>query len=288
MPKKRKRATAAVPTAHASRRRRADAVPATSAPPRRQPTQNQRLRSMTPASPRSKPCSRGRRGDGYARSREAKRKQREKSVFLDGIQYGEVSISSFAAAVELTVRPQPVGETFVDVGSGVGKAVLAAVAAAPAGGCDRHRDPRRFARRGRGSCGSRPRGGRVRRADDARRAPRRAAARRRCNSHRRWRGRMTATSSSARRHASRPRCAPSSCAAPRRLRVGARVIVTTAALASARFRLLRSEAPRSTARARRSSSRTAIGRRQGCVESNFRALNKRTAACAESCAALLH
>ena len=65
-------------------------------------------------------------GDGYALSREAKRKQRENSVFLDGIQYGEVSISSFAAALAW-VRPQP-GETFVDVGSGVGKAVLAAAA----------------------------------------------------------------------------------------------------------------------------------------------------------------
>ena len=64
--------------------------------------------------------------DGYAIARDAKRKQRERGVFLDGIQYGEVSPESFATALEWC-SPQP-NEHFLDIGSGSGKAVLTAAA----------------------------------------------------------------------------------------------------------------------------------------------------------------
>ena len=174
-------------------------------------------------------------GDGYALSREAKRKQRENSVFLDGIQYGEVSISSFAAALAW-VRPQP-GETFVDVGSGVGKAVLAAALLHPLEAAigieildDLHDAAERAlaaARRPRAPCG--PLAARrveLRRADAL--APPVA-----------WADDAdvvfcTTTCFTPEMRAAFVRGAE-------RLRVGARVIVTTAPLESARFRLLRSE-----------------------------------------------
>jgi precorrin-6B methylase 2 len=174
-------------------------------------------------------------GDGYALSREAKRKQRENSVFLDGIQYGEVSISSFAAALTW-VRPQP-GETFVDVGSGVGKAVLAAAMLHPLEAAigieildDLHDAAERAlagARRPRAPCG--PLAARrveLRRADAL--APPVA-----------WADDAdvvfcTTTCFTPEMRAAFVRGAE-------RLRVGARVIVTTAPLESARFRLLRSE-----------------------------------------------
>jgi len=67
--------------------------------------------------------------DGYAIAREAKRKQRAAGVFLDGIQYGEVCPRAFAAALSWCAPAS--GETFIDCGSGTGKAVLAAAALHP-------------------------------------------------------------------------------------------------------------------------------------------------------------
>ena len=61
-----------------------------------------------------------------AAQREAKRRQRENSVFLDGIQYGVGARYRSFAATLAWVRPQP-GEYLCDVGLGRrGKAVLAA------------------------------------------------------------------------------------------------------------------------------------------------------------------
>ena len=67
--------------------------------------------------------------DGYSIAREAKRQQRLDGIFTDGIQYGEIDCDAFAAALEWC-NPQP-GETFVDLGSGTGKAVLTAAALYP-------------------------------------------------------------------------------------------------------------------------------------------------------------
>lgn len=65
--------------------------------------------------------------DGYGIARDAKRQQREEGVFLDGIQFGEVRPESFLTALGWC-DPQP-GESFIDLGSGTGKAVLTAAAA---------------------------------------------------------------------------------------------------------------------------------------------------------------
>ena len=65
--------------------------------------------------------------DGYGIARDAKRQQREAGVFHDGIQFGEVRVESFLTALAW-LNPQP-GESFVDLGSGTGKAVLTAAAA---------------------------------------------------------------------------------------------------------------------------------------------------------------
>ena len=64
--------------------------------------------------------------DGYGVARDAKRRQRESGVYLEGIQYGEVDPSAFAKALGW-VSPAD-GERFVDLGSGTGKAVLTAAA----------------------------------------------------------------------------------------------------------------------------------------------------------------
>lgn len=66
--------------------------------------------------------------DGFSVSREAKRKQREAGIFKDGLQYGEVDIGSIIELLTGTAVKLEEGETFVDVGSGTGKAVLAAAA----------------------------------------------------------------------------------------------------------------------------------------------------------------
>jgi protein-L-isoaspartate O-methyltransferase len=64
--------------------------------------------------------------DSYAIAREEKRAQRSAGIFLEGIQFGEIDATSFSVALEW-VSPKP-GETFVDLGSGAGKAVLTAAA----------------------------------------------------------------------------------------------------------------------------------------------------------------
>lgn len=67
--------------------------------------------------------------DGYAIARGEVRAQRARGVFIDGVQYGEIDAATFASALSrLSVRE---GETFVDVGSGTGKAVLTAAALYP-------------------------------------------------------------------------------------------------------------------------------------------------------------
>jgi precorrin-6B methylase 2 len=72
--------------------------------------------------------------DGYGIARDAKRQQREAGVFHDGIQFGEVRVESFLTALGW-LSPQP-GESFVDLGSGTGKAVLTAAAAYPLAAAD--------------------------------------------------------------------------------------------------------------------------------------------------------
>jgi hypothetical protein len=67
--------------------------------------------------------------DGYRIAREVRAKQRRAGVFLEGITYGEVDIGDFTRVLQ-TVGPVR-GETFVDVGSGTGKAVLCAAACHP-------------------------------------------------------------------------------------------------------------------------------------------------------------
>ena len=67
--------------------------------------------------------------DAYAIARESKRQQRAKGVYTDGLQYGEVDLQAFATALGWC-KPRP-GEKFVDLGSGSGKAVLAAAALHP-------------------------------------------------------------------------------------------------------------------------------------------------------------
>lgn len=67
--------------------------------------------------------------DGYAIARTEVKAQRDKGLFIQGVQYGEINASSFASALDrLAILP---GETFVDVGSGTGKAVLTAAALYP-------------------------------------------------------------------------------------------------------------------------------------------------------------
>lgn len=64
--------------------------------------------------------------DGYGIARAEKRRQRDNGIFETGIQYGEISSSAFATALEWC-SPKS-GETFIDLGSGTGKAVLTAAA----------------------------------------------------------------------------------------------------------------------------------------------------------------
>lgn len=64
--------------------------------------------------------------DGYEIARTEKRRQRDAGVFIEGVQYGEVKSSAFACALGWC-SPKP-GETFIDLGSGTGKAVLTAAA----------------------------------------------------------------------------------------------------------------------------------------------------------------
>ena len=69
--------------------------------------------------------------DGYQLSRDEKLKQREAGVFNDGLQYGEVNTADFVRVLTQLSDEHADGDgfrerVFVDVGSGTGKAVLAA------------------------------------------------------------------------------------------------------------------------------------------------------------------
>jgi precorrin-6B methylase 2 len=64
--------------------------------------------------------------DGYSIARESKKRQRAENIFLDGITYGEVQADGFLTALAWC-DPKP-GETFIDMGSGTGIAVLTAAA----------------------------------------------------------------------------------------------------------------------------------------------------------------
>eukprot|EP00746_Dinoflagellata_sp_MGD_P019241 gnl/MRDRNA2_/MRDRNA2_144704_c0_seq1.p1 gnl/MRDRNA2_/MRDRNA2_144704_c0~~gnl/MRDRNA2_/MRDRNA2_144704_c0_seq1.p1 ORF type:complete len:234 (-),score=55.44 gnl/MRDRNA2_/MRDRNA2_144704_c0_seq1:144-845(-) len=64
--------------------------------------------------------------DGYSLARDEKTRQRAEGIFFDGIQYGEIQPASFVSALSWC-NPQA-GETFIDLGSGCGKAVLTAAA----------------------------------------------------------------------------------------------------------------------------------------------------------------
>ena len=64
--------------------------------------------------------------DGYAIARRATREQRAAGTFLPGLQYGEIRPRAFATALEW-LDPR-YGESFVDLGSGTGKATLTAAA----------------------------------------------------------------------------------------------------------------------------------------------------------------
>ena len=64
--------------------------------------------------------------DGYDIARAEKRRQRDAGVFQTGIQYGEIATRAFVTALEWC-RPSA-GDTFIDLGSGTGKAVLTAAA----------------------------------------------------------------------------------------------------------------------------------------------------------------
>jgi precorrin-6B methylase 2 len=64
--------------------------------------------------------------DGYAIARTEVRSQRDKGIFVQGAQYGEINARVFASALERLAMTS--GETFVDLGSGTGKAVLTAAA----------------------------------------------------------------------------------------------------------------------------------------------------------------
>ena len=69
--------------------------------------------------------------DGYGIARDEKRRQRVSGVYAEGIQYGEVEARAFAYALTWVAAAKD-GEDkarhFVDLGSGVGKAVLTAAA----------------------------------------------------------------------------------------------------------------------------------------------------------------
>ena len=69
--------------------------------------------------------------DGYGIARDEKRRQRVSGVYAEGIQYGEVEARAFAYALTWVAAVKD-GEDkarhFVDLGSGVGKAVLTAAA----------------------------------------------------------------------------------------------------------------------------------------------------------------
>lgn len=69
--------------------------------------------------------------DGYGVAREAKRRQREEGLYLEGLQYGEIDPSAFARALDW-VAPRD-GEDFWDLGSGTGKAALTAAVLFPFG-----------------------------------------------------------------------------------------------------------------------------------------------------------
>ena len=120
MPKKRKRATAVVPAAHAEPPAPADAVPATSAAAA--PADAESAASVDDARLVALESLFAAAGDGYALSREAKEAAREfRLPRRHPVRRGLDILVRRGARV----RPQP-GETFVDAGSGVGKAVLAA------------------------------------------------------------------------------------------------------------------------------------------------------------------
>ena len=64
--------------------------------------------------------------DGYAIAKDEKRRQRDAGVFLEGIQYGEINPTAFVRALSWC-SPKS-GESFIDLGSGTGKAVMTAAA----------------------------------------------------------------------------------------------------------------------------------------------------------------
>ena len=64
--------------------------------------------------------------DGYTIARNEVRSQRNQGVFVQGAQYGEVDARVFTSALERLATASD--ETFVDLGSGTGKAVLTAAA----------------------------------------------------------------------------------------------------------------------------------------------------------------
>ena len=59
-------------------------------------------------------------------SQRTKRRQRDAGVFLEGIQYGEINPTAFVRALSWCSPKQ--GESFIDLGSGTGKAVMTAAA----------------------------------------------------------------------------------------------------------------------------------------------------------------
>ena len=69
--------------------------------------------------------------DGYELASAEKAAQRRAGIFIDGIQYGEIDVTSFSHVLRW-MNPQP-GENFYDLGSGTGKAVITAAALYPLG-----------------------------------------------------------------------------------------------------------------------------------------------------------
>ena len=67
--------------------------------------------------------------DGYAIAREERASQRSRGIYVDGVTYGEVSVSGFATVLGW-MKPQA-GERFFDLGSGTGLAVHTAAAMYP-------------------------------------------------------------------------------------------------------------------------------------------------------------
>lgn len=69
--------------------------------------------------------------NGYTLSKDEKKEQRAAGTYIDGLMYGEVDPESFATEILGKLALLKAGESFVDVGSGVGKAVVAAAVSVP-------------------------------------------------------------------------------------------------------------------------------------------------------------